>query len=86
MFAESRPEPDVIAYRLVRGDAGRDGALRAAVAGESGARDLDLVRVGAVSPAIGAGLGEGRGGRERGKEEGERAHIELFGSELRDSL
>jgi hypothetical protein len=53
--------------------------LRAAVAREAGARDLDLIGVGTISPAIRGGLGERRGDREGGKEEGERAHLDGFG-------
>ena len=66
-------------YGLIRGDAGGDGSLGAAVAGEASTRDLDLIRVGAISPAIGAGGAEGNGGRKGGNEEGEGAHIGLLG-------
>lgn len=77
-----RPDPGpglLRTYGLIRGDAGGDGSLGAAVAREASARDLDLIRVGAISPAIGAGGAEGNGGRKGGDEESERAHIGLLG-------
>lgn len=60
-------------YRLVRRDAGRHGALRAAVAREGGAGDLDLLGIRAISPAIGRGLDntQGAGDGESGKEVGD---------------
>lgn len=70
-----------VSYRPVGRDAGRNGALGTAVAREGGARDLDLVGVGAISPAIGSGvLSDRRGGREGGKEEGDGTHIDDLGS------
>ncbi len=60
------------AYGLVGRDVGRHATLGAAVAGEGGAQDLDVLRVRGVGPAIGADdLSDGAGGGERGEEEGD---------------
>lgn len=70
-------------YSLVGRDVGGDGALGAAVAGEGGADDLDVLRVRSIRPAIGADdLANGAGGGERGKEEGNSAHFDLGDREI----
>ena len=64
----------VTTYRLVRRDAGGHGALRAPVAGEGGAGDLNLLGIRSISPAIGRGLDNTQrfGDSESGKEVGDR--------------
>lgn len=63
----------VTTYRLVRRDAGGHGALRAAVAGEGSAGDLNLFGIRTISPAIGRGLDNTQrfGDSESGKEVGD---------------
>ena len=63
-------------YRLVGRDVGGHGALGAAVAGEGGRHDLDVVRVRGIGPAIVADdLSDGAGGDKRGEEEGDGTHF-----------
>jgi hypothetical protein len=63
-------------YGLVGRDVGGHGALRAAVAGEGGRHDLDVLRVRGIGPAIVADdLSDGAGGDERGEEEGDGTHF-----------
>lgn len=63
---------------LVGRDAGRHSSLRATIAGEAGADDLDLARIGLVSPSVGARLCHGAGGgQDREEEGGERTHLEV---------
>src|SRR3569833_4315821 len=77
------------AYRLVGRDARRHRSLRAAVSGEAGADDQDLVGIGAVGQAVATArvvcVGavredqDGGGSGERRGEEGDEAHGENGG-------
>lgn len=65
-----------LTHSLVGRDVGGDGALGAAVAGEGGGDDLDVLRVRGIGPAIVADdLSDGASGDERGKEESDGTHI-----------
>lgn len=61
--------------RLIVRNAGRHGALRAAVAREGGALDLDLARVRIARPAIASDLGNGVGGSKSREEESDGTHF-----------